>query len=99
MAQFDNINIRGFINVILSSFSYIITVTVFNCYLFLFWQSNHKDMNFNIADDTDSDDELVKKKTSFRDENFSNLEAELKSFVVKKEVCFLNRFERRSANT
>lgn len=51
-------------------------------------------MNLNIAGD-----ELVKKKTSFHDENFSNLEAELKSFVVKKEVCFRNRFERRLANT
>ncbi|XP_017283455.1 SMC5-SMC6 complex localization factor protein 1 [Kryptolebias marmoratus] len=50
--------------------------------------SNSMDMNFNITDD-----QLVKKKTLFHDDNFSHLEADVKSFVTKKEerprLCFL----------
>lgn len=47
----------------------------------LAWQSNHLDMNFNKPDDHSSET-----KAGFLD-GFSNLEAELRSFAAKKEVC------------
>ena len=51
--------------------------------IFFSWQSNCADMKFNMTDDHPAET----KNASFVDVDFSKLEAELREYVIKQEVC------------